>query len=195
MRSYIGGLIGFGVLGLSAVGFAADPKFGVQGGVSVSNFNAPSGITASNITGFAAGILVEVPLNDNVAIQPEALFVQRGADLTGSGATGLSSKINSLDVPVFLKLGIGSKDVRGTLFAGPNLSFAISNSLVASAGGSAGTVSFTPNTFDLGFAGGVGVEVGPLMVNVRYVAGLLNINNGAATWNSRGFLGMVGLKL
>ncbi len=195
MRSIIG-KFGIGILTLATVGFAADstPKFGVQGGVSISTLNPPSGYTAQSITGFAAGILLDVPLNEALSVQPEVLFVQRGADIAGSGSSGVSSKYNSIDVPVFLKAGLG-KDVRATIFAGPNFSYALSNSLVANAGGNIGSLTFNPNTLDIGFAGGAGVEMGPVMINVRYVAGFVNVNNGGASWNSRGFLGLVGLKL
>lgn len=177
----------------STASFGLNVHLGLQGGVSISNFSAPTGITADNVTGFAAGILVELPLNESVAIQPEALFVQKGADLAGSGAVNVSSKLNSLDVPIFLKLSLG-KDIRPYVFLGPNFSFTLSSSLQANAGGSMGTLSFSPNTYDLGFAGGAGAEFGPIFVNVRYLAGVLNINNGAASWSSRGLLALAGLK-
>jgi hypothetical protein len=108
MRSIIGKL-GLGILTLATMGFAAEggPKLGIQGGISISTLNPPSGYNASAITGFAAGILLDVPLNEALSIQPEVLFVQRGADIAGNGSTGVSSKYNSIDVPLFIKAGLG----------------------------------------------------------------------------------------
>lgn len=192
MHTYITKFLGIGLMAM-ATSVWAEPHVGVQAGVGVTNFNAPSGITADNIAGFAAGVVVEVPMDDMISIQPELNFMQRGANLAGNGATNVTSRVNSLELPIFLKLGFG-KAIRVSGFAGPNFSFALSSSLDVNAGGSMGSLTFSQNAVDFGAALGGGIDVGPFFGNIRYMLGLVNVNNSGATWNSRGFLAMVGLK-
>lgn len=169
------------------------PHFGLQAGAAVSTFSAPSGFTTDNIAGFAIGATLEIPLAMNLAIQPEAIFVRRGANITGGGAVNVSSRYTSLEVPVFLRLKFG-EGIVPVIFGGPNFSFTLSRSLTANAGGTLGTLTFNPKTVDFGLAFGAGVEIGPFFANLRYQLGVVEFDENSANWQSRGFLILAGLK-
>jgi len=169
-------------------------KFGLQGGLSISSLNAPSGFTSSNVTGFSLGIALDAGLNENISIRPEALFTQRGTAFV-SGATGsITSRYNTIEIPVFVKVSLG-EGIKPNFFAGPNFSFNISESLTAQAGGNVGAVTFNPRTVDIGLAVGLGVDIGPIFINGRYLMGLVDVDENGASWNSRGFLLLAGIHI
>ncbi|MBY0369821.1 PorT family protein [bacterium] len=169
-------------------------KVGLQAGVALTNLNPPSGVSASNIAGFTGGIAVDVPMNENLSLRPEALFTQRGSTIVEGGSGNVTARVNALDVPIFLRINFG-EGIRANIFGGPNFTFNLSNSLVAEAGGNAGAVTFDPKTVDFGVAFGAGVDLGPVFVNLRYMLGLLNVSNTGASWESRGFLLLAGIHL
>ncbi len=166
---------------------------GIQGGIGTSDLAPTNGYSTDAIEGWAVGLGVDVPIGPQISIGPEAILVRRGADLSG-GLGVVSSRYTVLEVPVYLKVGFGSK-VRPVLFAGPNLSWMISRSLEVQPGSSLGSLTLDDKTFDLGLSLGAGLEAGPFMASLRYQLGLLAVDRNSASWQSRGFLLMVGLKL
>ena len=84
----------------------AQLSFGLKGGVNVAEFSIKdqgATIPQSSINGFTLGAVLEISLTDNIFIQPEAVFLQKGSELNTS-ITGLKTNVNYLDIPLLLKL-------------------------------------------------------------------------------------------
>lgn len=169
------------------------PTFGIQGGLSLANLSGPNTVTTSNITGFAVGGLIELPLTESVLLQPEVLFVQRGATIVDAGSVRLAARYDALQIPVLVKIRFG-EGIRPFLFAGPSFNFAVSNRLTVETPGGSSAVNFSANTFDLAGTLGLGVEFGSLFVSARYELGFIEVNSNSANWRSQGLLAFVGMK-
>lgn len=172
----------------------AAPSLGVQAGVSVDSATAPANISRSSVTGLAAGLNVHIPFSPNLSLQPELLYVQRGVSLVDRGGISATAKYDSIELPVFAKVGFGGK-IRPYLFAGPVAIWNVSKSIEVDAGGNSGSVSFNPRTFDFAATAGVGLDVGPLFANVRYSLGVIDIDANSANWKSRGIQFLLGVQI
>lgn len=193
------------LLVVSAAAFGADssvsdtysrpsPRLGVEAGMTFSQVSTPSDVSASNRTGLAAGLNFEIPIVYGFSIQPEALFVQRGAELAKVGSANLSVRTNSLEIPVLAKVKIG-EDVAPFLAAGPVAIFNLGTSISASDGTSGVAYGYNPRTFDLAFALGAGIDVGPLFATIRYTMGITQLDENVAAWKSRGVHLLGGLRI
>jgi Outer membrane protein beta-barrel domain len=165
----------------------------VEAGLNFGNASTPAQISSSTKTGFIAGINLEFNLDSMVSILPELLYVQRSSDFIDSGVS-VTAKYDAVEIPILLKLKFGD-DIKPYVFGGPAFIYNISRSVVANSGTTTATFSFQPKTFDLALDAGVGVEfLQMLFVNLRYSLGILNINEGAGSWNSRGIQLLAGVK-
>jgi hypothetical protein len=136
--------------------------------------------------GIAAGGFVNIGVSKNFAIEPEALFVQKGAKRTESG-TASNLKLSYVEVPVLLKVrfaGASKGTVVPHLYAGPYLGFkagchlsATSGSITASAKCEDSPFDFKVKSTDFGATFGGGVDVGRAIIDVRYDLGFSKIGN------------------
>ncbi len=62
------------------------PSFGLKGGMTSSNLKYSGGISSDPKIGFYAGLLAELGISENFAVQPEAFYALHGAKLKGSFA-------------------------------------------------------------------------------------------------------------
>jgi len=174
--------------------YGRGPRLGVQAGMTFSQVSTPSDVSASNRTGLAAGLNLEIPIMYGFSIQPEALFVQRGAELAKVGSGTLSVRTNSLEIPVLAKVKFG-EDVAPFIVAGPVGIFNLGNSVTASDGTSGVAWGYNPRTFDLAVAVGAGIDLGPLFATIRYTAGVTQLDENSAAWKSRGVHLLGGLRI
>lgn len=195
-RRVVGLMVVMGAI-LSVPSLAVDDEsihVGVQGGVSVAKIATPSPLSSSNITGFAAGAFVEVPLTPGLWLQPEVDFVQRGASFVDAGAK-VTAKYNTIEVPVFAKAKFWGDPVALSVFAGPDFLFNTSSKVEMERPGQVTSLRFATHTLNIGAAAGVGVEFGPAVLSVRYELGFSQLNKDSANWYSRGFLAMLGVRM
>ncbi len=167
---------------------------GLQGGMSFASAATPVDISSSTYTGFMGGLNVQFALNSILSLQPELMYVQRGANLVNVAGVSLTAKSDSLEVPLLLRVNFGER-VRPYVFAGPVAIFNIANRLVGSSGGSAEGVSYNPRSIDIAADVGAGIEFESLFLNLRYSAGLLNNDAANGQWKSRGFQLLAGVNL
>jgi hypothetical protein len=168
-------------------------RVGIEAGMTFSTVRAPSDVTPSNRTGLAAGVNVEIPVTAYFSIQPEALFVQRGADLATVGNTRFTASYNSLEFPVLAKLKIPGS-VSPFLAAGPVGIWNISRSVEAAGPGGGAALAFNPRTFDFGVGLAAGLDIGPFFATVRYTVGITDLDENSADWRSRGVHALAGLR-
>lgn len=190
MRNFAMALLMAGVFcatGAQAIGLG----FGLQGGVNFANVSAPSGIATSSVSGLMAGINLELRLSDDIAIQPELMYVQRGIRFTEASGAGATAHFDALELPVLFKVKF-LEGIRPYVFAGPVAIVNISRGVDINSGGT--TVSFNPRSTDFAADFGAGVEVGPFFANLRYSLGVAELNDNTASWSSRGFQMLVGIE-
>lgn len=147
------------------------PKFGIKAGGNLTTFN-----NADNVEykpGFVGGIYSNINIPGTpVAVQPEVLFAQYGANIEGSDA---SFDINYLQVPVLLKFGFGAAGIKPNVFFGPYMGFNLS-SKIKNADGALNLNDQAKDT-DFGVAVGAGIDIRKISLGLRYTAGLTDIAN------------------
>ncbi|MFG4004835.1 porin family protein [Flavobacterium aquidurense] len=112
-------------LGATVVAQNQQVKVGVKAGLNLAELTFDqSGLSSSGKTGFTAGMMIEIPMVKNFALQPELLYSQQGSktsfsdhDVTNSNYKS-TIKLNYLNIPVMLKYYI----IKGfSVQAGPQI--------------------------------------------------------------------------
>lgn len=121
-KLFIIALASFLVGKVSAQENSGGPSFGLKGGVSFSNIikTDDSDFKTDYLTGFNAGVFINIPIVDRLSFQPEAMFSQKGykSDLTGNRT--LTQTTNWIDIPILAKINAASGF---NIFLGPQVSF------------------------------------------------------------------------
>ncbi len=169
-------------------------RFGAKAGVNFANISGDETDDVDGKTGFHVGAVVEIPLSDKFAFQPELVYSTQGAksefteDLGGGildlGTTTFeySTKLNYLNIPLMAKF----YPVQGfSIQAGPQIGFLLSGKEKVESSGTALGVSTSASAeedlentngidFGLNFGLGYQLDMG-LFFDGRYNLGLSNI--------------------
>jgi opacity protein-like surface antigen len=154
---------------------------GVKAGMNFANLNFEGDGATVNLDqrkGFVGGLFVVWPATSRVALQTEALYSQKGAQMEEEGASA-KIKLDYVDVPVLARF---SSPVSGGtsfhVFAGPSFNFRVSAKAESSFEDEDESEDIDDDVerFDLGFVAGAGLEFGRFVVDGRYTWGLSNIN-------------------
>ena len=127
--------------------------------------------------GLCAGGFVRFNISKTFAIQPEVLYTEKGAifeQIFPVGTERWEFNLSYLEVPVLVKFMIPTPGgVKPNLYAGPALAIKLSYKFKAEGGGVTveDDIEGMKDT-DFGIIVGAGVDIGKLMVDVRYVLGL-----------------------
>lgn len=146
-------------------------KFGIKAGLNYANFTNTE-IKTDAITSYHAGILVEISVFDNLAIQPEILYSTVGASYD-TAITDFKNELGYISIPVLAKFKLSE-----SLFleAGPQGSFLLEKK---------DEVYNDYNKFDFSVNAGLGVNLTKnLFANVRYNLGVTEIARDATAKNS-----------
>jgi hypothetical protein len=156
------------LLSAPAVGFAQAPSFGIKGGLNLANVGGKDVEDVDYKAGLNLGGFVSIPAGAMFAIQPEALFSQKG---TKDGNDKVS--LNYLEVPVLLKLSpsLPGDFVRPIFFAGPSAGI-----LLSAKDADGDNMKDGLKSADFGLVIGGGVEFGKLSLDARYNLGLSSID-------------------
>jgi len=168
----------------------AGMAFGVKGGVSLSHVNADL-FDTDNRTGFVGGVYGVLELSSMIGVQPELLFVRKGAKLFSTsvtiggitfGSVGSTLDVDYLEIPVLLRLSVpntGLVDLR--LLAGPVASIKMDEKLSTTGLIGVSLDSDQVKTSDFGLALGAGAAIRNggmrLVAEGRYTMGLSNISD------------------
>jgi hypothetical protein len=159
-------ILSLGLLaGISATA-QAQATFGVKAGASLTNFVGDNvSDNAKNKVGFVGGLVANLAVNDMFSIQPEVLFSQKGYKLADS-----QSNLNYIDVPVMVKVNTGDNGSGLFFELGPQFG------LLMSAKDEHVDFKDQFNTFDFGYAAGLGYQLeGGLNFGLRYNGGITNV--------------------
>ncbi len=175
---------------------------GVKAGIDFANISSSGGgvsVSPSNRTGFIVGVFADLPVAPHFAIQPEALYVMKGAslalDVIGFSGTG-TVKFDYLEIPVLAKVSVPtSSEAVPYVFAGPTFSFLLRAKATAT-GFPDTDVKSDFKTTDVGIAFGGGVQFGMFLAELRYTLGLTNIDNtnSGITEKNRALAIMAGIR-
>ena len=166
-------------LAASGAAQAQRVRLGLKGGPSYTTVVGQHVAGAASKWGFHGGVLINVKLSDQLSLQPEVLYSQKG---TKGAADSNRINLNYVDLPVLLRVATGL----GGLFieVGPQLGYL--------AGSDASIGSRTPLArvtadfagsyppFDLGYATGFGYQLANgLGLGLRYNGGFTHVLKGA----------------
>jgi len=161
--------------------FAQSFNVGIEGGANLSTLlgsGAPTGTANAAKFGIVGGGFLCLNIGPNFGIRPEILYAEKGNQVSG---TTVTTELDYLEVPVLVKLGLGTPGVNPCLLLGPSFNF---NLLAKSA---SGTISGI-NSSDVGLVAGLEIDIDKFLVSGRYELGLndvkpsSNIQNGTLTF-------------
>ncbi|MBS7232295.1 PorT family protein [Flavobacterium psychroterrae] len=165
---------------------AQDVKFGIKGGLNVSNFSGDTdGIDLASRVGFNIGGFVEIKLSEKFALQPELLYSTQGAKFKNVGAevdgnfyTGdVNFNLGYINVPVMFRYYATEKF---SVELGPQIGFLTSAKTKTKLDGFSRTNEmdvkdmFKSTDFGLNFGAGYYLTEN-ISVGARYNLGLSNI--------------------
>ena len=182
-------LIALCIVLLISVGvYAQNSKIGVIGGVNLANISVDDdSATTSSLTGFGIGGVLDLALSENISLCFEPMYLQKGAkeeieeEVTTIDA---SIKLNYIEIPVFLKILLGSSDTKPYIMAGPTIGFLMSANMEVSAMGMSMEVDIKDfmESIDYGvsFGGGISFAMGnnSFFIEGRYTIGLADVFKG-----------------
>jgi hypothetical protein len=170
-------------------------NFATWGGADVNDFEAAIGGSVTTRTGLTAGALVAFPLGGPISLEPELLFISKGAKIEISGSSG-TLNMGYIEVPVLLVIAPRVQgSVRPAILAGGAIAFKLSCGV--SGGGTSDNCSnqgLDTKSTDYGvvFGGqlGFGLGTGELQVDVRYNLGLGGVfdSSPSVAINNRGLM-------
>ncbi len=158
-------------------------RIGFKAGVNLSSLVGENTDDYEMRPGFHIGGLVEIPISEKFAVQPELLYSSQGAklefNLTDYGITSnyiTKIKLDYINIPIIAKYYV----IEGlSLEAGPQLGILVNaeNKYEVSGGGlsesNAEGVKDNYNTFDIGFALGAAYRLSKgIFFSARYVIGI-----------------------
>lgn len=175
------------LIALSILGFAQAhaQKFGFKGGYNYSSLNGEvaKDNTLKGLNGFYVGALMELPIGDVLALQPEIIYSRQGAAweyeydalFLGKGVLKSDLRLDYLNIPVMAKVNLGPLFLQG----GVQFGFLVNNPEISvSALGNRITKELDKDAyaaFDFGVGAGLGINLSEhFFVEARYTHSLTN---------------------
>ena len=164
------------------------PKFGIKGGLNLSNLYVDD-VEDENIkAGFNVGGYAKIPLAKGISIQPELLFSSKGAKLSYDnillGTGEYRFNLNYVELPVLAVVNLAKKL---NLHAGGYVSY-LASANITRLNSNAGTIDNVRdldeddfNRFDYGLVGGLGLDVANFTIGARYNYGLNEVGKGGTS--------------
>lgn len=207
----VGVVAGAMMLGAAAAGAAAQsvplvakrPGIGIMAGVNLAKISGDDVGSADNRTGFLGGVYVTFHVTNTFAIQPEAVYSQRGASEDLGTDASATFKMDYIDIPVLLRYDIPVVGpIRPFFVAGPAFGLQVKCAVGVDGSGASASVDcdrlaqdsevqFENKTFDLSGVVGAGLDFRlgghTLMLGARYQHGFSDVVKDASvrsrTWS------------
>ncbi len=165
---------------------------GIKGGLLFSNldFGADDDFL-KNKTGFTGGLFIGGNRGGLLGVEADILYSTKGAKVEGSGS---DFDIRMLEIPVLLRLNVGSGSLSGARLyglAGPSMGFRLKSEF-----GGIDIVDFTEG-YDVNVVLGAGVELTRFLIEARYNRGLKNISKNfseSADIKTRSYAVLLGIR-
>ncbi|GEC71848.1 Outer membrane protein beta-barrel domain-containing protein [Flavobacterium flevense] len=168
-------LVALMLFSMATVLQAQSIRFGIKGGANFANQYGDDfpDVNKEGITSYHAGLVSEIKLIENFAIQPELLYSTQGATYKNA-VEEFKNELGYLSIPVLAKIYL-SKSL--SLEVGPQASFLLSerNDFDVE----------DAKTFEFAAVGGLGLNVTKnLFIQARYGLGLTEVSKDADIKNS-----------
>jgi len=191
------GIVGLGIGGLES---ATAQSIGIKAGLSFGNITN-KGLLPSDLntrTGGAGGISFRTS-SGILGLGVEALYAQRGATSDESFATA-QTRLDYIDIPVYLRVAIPTPSVRPFAYAGPQVSFEVHCRTANGADCLAqGSRKKTDYAGVIGAGLRFGGKSGGVSLEGRYVYGFRDLDLSTVTssesYKNRTFMILLGLEL
>ena len=171
-------VVGLALLPLSALQAQTGARIGPMVGIVNSSFRGDDAGDAGSRTSFLAGGFVWFPLSRQFALEPELLYVRKGAETTIEDVTGTLA-LDYIEIPLLAQIRFPSQDVTPYILLGPAFSFRTGCKLSIESGEAELSADCEAEGVDVGIKdtdfsliGGLGLEVQNFMVSLRYDHGL-----------------------
>lgn len=154
--------------------YNSSARFGVRGGVLIARQTFEDGNLDDNAKskfGADLAVLFNFPIGDGVfMLQPELHWLQKGSVIEDINNDDITNTFNYIELPLLLRLNFG-ESAKIFAFGGPSIGYLLSGKL--------GDVDIDRDFYEdleWGVHLGFGVGVGPVEIDVRYLAGLSDIS-------------------
>lgn len=183
-------------------------KIGLRGGVNITDWRGDAMesfselaemttvLKTESLTGFHAGVFLEIPVTDRFSIEPGVFYSQKGLKVSQTLSEGgflnlkgeISSKLSYIELPVLAKVYI----TEGLyLTGGPQVAYLASSKIRAEAGVLGFSIGEDFNVdpgfrkFDFGVVGGLGFQFkNGLSISATYDHGLSTLDEGSSDVNA-----------
>jgi hypothetical protein len=192
-------MVGMSSAGALAQGISHRPSVGVMAGVNVASISGDDITGIDNRTGFMVGGFLTFRITNTFAIQPEAIFSQKGASENSDPDFKATFKMDYIDFPVLLRFDIPvTGPIRPFFLAGPAFGVQVKCTIAAEGQGVSASadcdlvdesseIQFRNKTFDLSGVAGAGLDFRlggtTLMVGARYQHGFTDVVKDASVKN------------
>ena len=151
-------------------------QIGLIAGATFSSLRGVEGLDSR--TGLIGGLSIVLPSSGPLALQPELLFVSKGAKGENTSADGL--KLSYVEVPVLLRLAIAKGTaVTPHVYAGPYFGYQIDCTVEGFDGDCNDVPGVSTKTVDIGgtLGGGLSFDLGGALLTggVRYSFGVSKV--------------------
>jgi hypothetical protein len=192
-------MVGVSSAGALAQGISHRPSIGLMAGVNVASISGDDITGIDNRTGFMLGGSLTFHITNSFAIQPEAIFSQKGASENSDPDFKATFKMDYIDFPVLLRFDIPvTGPIRPFFLAGPAFGVQVKCAIAAEGQGVSASadcdlvdesseIQFRNKTFDLSGVAGAGLDFRlggtTLMVGARYQHGFTDVVKDASVKN------------
>ncbi|MEW7292016.1 porin family protein [Aquimarina sp. 2304DJ70-9] len=168
-------------------------RFGAKAGVNFANIAGDGTNGVDGRTSFHVGAVVEIPIAEKFAFQPELVYSSQGfgfntitfIDVLGVVTIESTTKLDYINVPLMAKYYVAQGF---SLQAGPQVGFLVSAKAESDTAGLTTEIDIDEFIkgidFGLNFGAGYQLDMG-LFFDARYNLGLSNINDGSGFDNSK----------
>jgi hypothetical protein len=162
------------------------PKFGIKGGLNLTNMYVKDVSDENMKVGWNAGFFAKLPVTRGFSIQPELLYTSKGAKETYNnflqGKGEYRFNLNYIELPVLAVFNVAKNF---NLHAGPYVSYLADVNIKDLKND--GTINDIKdlnaenfNRFDVGVAGGLGIDISNFTLGARYSYGLREIGKSGS---------------
>ncbi len=162
------------LVGLMVVGSFAQMNYGVKGGLTlgkVSTDDVPSSVDRKFRMGFAFGGMMVMPLNENMELQTELMYVMKGEKFE-EGSFDMEIKMDVLEVPVLLKYKFAENMAA---YGGISLDYIVSAKVEEEGYELDLLEEDLVKTFGMGLSFGAQYMMDKIIIDARYDLGLTNM--------------------
>jgi hypothetical protein len=162
------------------------PKFGIKGGVNLTNMFVDDVSDENMKVGFNAGFFAKLPVTRGFSIQPELLYTSKGAKETYNniiqGEGEYRFNLNYIELPVLAVINVAKNF---NIHAGPYVSYLaeaniknLRNDHSQDEIADLDTDDF--NRIDYGLVGGLGIDISNFTIGARYNYGMREIGKSGS---------------